>query len=185
MLQSAQGSSLVMYASTLRLWCLLEQCDHGIRFTCTRTRVEKSKMKIWNWIWPVNGLCDLDYSFNLSVMLLSMRVAAIYCGYSSTFRPVIFFSTRAKREPFACRWGTWNLAATRFFFAHLAAWSSPCAHQRQQLVFPQLFGVFDVTRFIWRLRLSMNVVYFYCHQWCIAFHSHLIADTSASSPINR
>ena len=28
--------------------------------------------------------------------------------------------------------------------------------------------------------LSMNVVYFYCYQWCIAFHSHLIADTSAS-----
>ena len=84
------------YASTLRLWCLLEQYDHGIRFTCTRTRVEKSKMKIWNWIWPVNGLCDLDYSFNLSVMLLSMRVAAIYCGYSSTFRPIIFFRTSKK-----------------------------------------------------------------------------------------
>ena len=96
LLQSAQGSSLVTYASTFCLWCLLEQYDHGIRFTCTRTRVEKSKMKIWNWIWPVNGLCDLDYSFNLSVMLLSMRVAAIYCGYSSTFRPVFFFPQEQK-----------------------------------------------------------------------------------------
>ena len=33
---------------------------------------------------------------------------------------------------------------------------------------------------------SMAVcVHFYCYQWCIAFHSHLIADTSASSPISR
>ena len=90
LLQSAQGSSLVTYASTLPLWCLLEQYDHAIRFTWTRTRVEKSKMEIWNTIWPVNGLCDLDYSFNLSVMLLSMRVAAIYCGYSFTFPPLFF-----------------------------------------------------------------------------------------------
>ena len=96
LLQSAEGSSLVTYASTLPLWCLLEQYDHEIRFTCTRTRVEKSKMEIWNWIWPVNGLCHLDYSFNLSVMLVSMRVAAIYCGYSFTFRPVFFFPQEQK-----------------------------------------------------------------------------------------
>ena len=115
LLQSAQGSSLVTYASTLRLWCLLEQYDHEIRFTWSRTRVEKSKMEIWNWMRPANGLCDLDYTFNLSVMLLSIKVAAIYCGYSSTFRPV-FFSTGAYRGPFTYRWGTWNSAATWFFF---------------------------------------------------------------------
>ena len=39
-----------------------------------------------------------------------------------------------------------------FFFPRLAGWSSPCAHQDQLLVFRQLFGVFDVTRFISRLR---------------------------------
>ena len=27
-------------------------------------------------------------------------------------------------------------------------------------------------------------VHFYCYQWCIAFHSHLIADTSTSGPIS-
>ena len=147
-----RGFPLVTYASTLRLWCLLEKCNHGIRFTCTRTRVEKSKMKILNWIWPVNGLCDLDYSFNLSVMLLSMRVAAIYCGYSSTFQPIIFFRT-SKKGGIQMQMGhvefSWH---SFFFFAHLARWSSPCVHRDQLLVFRLLFGVFDVTRFISRLR---------------------------------
>ena len=33
--------------------------------------------------------------------------------------------------------------------------------------------------------LSMNVVYFYCYQWCIAFHSHVIADTWTSGQIKQ
>ena len=48
----------------------------------------------------VNGLRNSDYTFTLSIMLLSTRVAVI---------------------SFAYRWRTWNLAATRFFF---------CAHCR-------------------------------------------------------
>ena len=42
--------------------------------------------------------------------------------------------------------------ARNLFFAHLASWSSPFTHQDQLVVFRQLLGVFDVTRFICRLR---------------------------------
>ena len=31
--------------------------------------MSRSTLKIRNWIWPVNGLYDLDYSLNLSVLL--------------------------------------------------------------------------------------------------------------------
>ena len=45
------------------------------------------------------------------------------------------------------------LRCTRnLFVAHLASWSSPFMHQDQLVVFRQLLGVFDVTRFICRLR---------------------------------
>ena len=59
LLQSPEGSSLVIYTCTFRLWLLLYWYDHELRFTCTRTLMQKSTLKIWNWIWPVNGLCDL------------------------------------------------------------------------------------------------------------------------------
>ena len=53
----------------------------------------------------VNGLRNSDYTFTLSIMLLSTRVAVI---------------------PFAYRWRTWNLAATRFFCAHCRVVFSLC-----------------------------------------------------------
>ena len=32
---------------------------------------------------------------------------------------------------------------------------------------------------------SLNVVYFHCCQWCVAFHSHVIADTWTSGQIKQ
>ena len=48
-------------------------------------------------------------------------------------------------EPFACRWGTWSLTATRFFLCALPVGLLlvPCAHQHQLLAFRQFLGVFD------------------------------------------
>ena len=70
------GTSLVTCSCRFRLWCIFEQYDHELRFTRTWIRAEKSNMWFWNWIRAVNGLCDLEYSLNLSYTLVSMRIAS-------------------------------------------------------------------------------------------------------------
>ena len=62
----------------------------------------------------VNGLRNSDYTFTLSIMLLSMRVAVILLGVLIYFRPVIFFRMNIKGA-ISCRWCTWDLTITLFF----------------------------------------------------------------------
>ena len=50
-------------------------------------------------------------------MLVSIRVAAIYCGYSSTFRPVIFFRT-SKKGAVRMQMGHVEFSCHSFFFFH-------------------------------------------------------------------
>ena len=74
--------------------------------------MSRSTLKIRNWIWPVNRLYDLDYSLNLSVLLVPHDHKWM----------IINGAIRMQM-------GTWSLTVTRFFFfcVQLAGWSSRCA----------------------------------------------------------
>ena len=62
-----------------------------------------------------------------------------------------------------------------FFFVHIAGWPS-CTHQHQLLVFQHFLGVFDVTRFIYRLgslafQLALRLLSI---RILVAFRSHFV-----------
>ena len=75
----------------------------------------------------VNGLRNSDYTFTLSIMLLSMRVAVILLGVLIYFRPVIFYPHKHRWCHFV-QMGHVGFDCHSFFFCvHLASWSSRCA----------------------------------------------------------
>ena len=86
----------------------------------------------------------------------------------------------------SCRWGTWNLAVTRFFLCAANRLVFSLCASAATFGFPTVLGCIRCHSFHLSIRLlSVNVVHFNCYQWCIVLRSHLIADTSTSGPINR
>ena len=69
--------------------------------------MSRSTLKIRNWIWLVNGIYDLDYSLNLSVLLAphDHKLSHAHSDGHVEFNCHSFF----------------------FFCVHLAGWSSRCA----------------------------------------------------------
>ena len=93
-------------------------------------------------------------------MLVSMRVAQIYCAcrwgwpylyceYLSSYDRY-FFPHEHKWSHFV-QMGHVEFSCHSLFCVQLTAWFSLCAHQLQLLAFQQFWAVFDVTRFICRL----------------------------------
>ena len=84
----------------------------------------------------------------------------------------------------SCRWGTWNLAVTRFFLCAANRLVFSLCASAATFGFPTVLGCIRCHSFHLSIRLlSVNVVHFYCYQWCIVLRSHLIADTSTSGPL--
>ena len=97
------------------------------------------------------------WALRLGLFILFVGDALVDEGGGNLLRILIYFSTdfffhTSKKAAIRMPMGHVEFSWHSFFFVRLARWSSPCVHQDQLMVFRQLFGVFDVTRFISRLR---------------------------------